>query len=168
MGYDFNADEIFRIAEQIEKNGADFYSRVAAKVADAPMKSLFTDFSSMEKEHEKIFSAMRSTLAEKDREGTTFDPEDEGAQYLQTLAGVSVLDDKVKKAFALLEGLSGKEGLRSALTAAIDLEKESVVFYLGMKELVPARLGKDKLEGILKEEMRHIRVLGARLLSLKK
>jgi len=37
-----------------------------------------------------------------------------------------------------------------------------------MKELVPERLGKDKLDWIIKEEMRHIRILGARLLSLKK
>lgn len=168
MGFEFTADEIFRIAEQIERNGADFYSRIAEKVSDGPMRSLFMELSSMEKGHEKIFSAMRSGLSGQEREGTTFDPADEGADYLRTLAGMSVMDDKVKKAFGLLEGFSGQEGLAEALKAAIDLEKESVIFYLGMKELVSARQGKDRLDGILKEEMSHIRHLGAKLLSLKK
>jgi rubrerythrin len=168
MGYEFNADEIFRIAEQIEKTGADFYSLVAARVKDAQMRSLFMDLSSMEKEHEKVFSSMRSRLSEQEREENTFDPTQESSAYLQTLAEMSVVDDKANKAFGVLEGLSGPEGLAGALKAAIDLEKESVIFYLGMKELVPARFGKDKLEGILKEEMSHIRLLGARLLSMKK
>ena len=31
MGIDFNADEVFEIAEQIERNGAKFYRNVAEK-----------------------------------------------------------------------------------------------------------------------------------------
>jgi rubrerythrin len=168
MGYDFNADEIFRIAEQIERNGADFYSRFAEKTTDPPMRSLFTELASMEAHHEKTFSSMRSGLSERDREEGAFDPAEESAAYLQTLAGMSVVDDRAKKAFGLVEAASGPEGLASALRAAIDLEKESVVFYLGMKELVPGRLGKDKLDEIIKEEMKHIRILGSKLLSLGK
>jgi rubrerythrin len=168
MAYDFNADEVFGIAEEIERNGADFYSRIAAKIADGPMRSLFRELSSMEKQHEKVFSSLRAALSEQERESTTFDPSREASAYLKALAGISVVDDKAKKAFLLLEGLSGEEGLTNALKAAIDLEKESVAFYLGMKEFVPARLGRDRLEGILKEEMGHIRLLGERLLSLKR
>jgi rubrerythrin len=168
MAHDFNADEVFRIAEQIERNGADFYGQIAIKVAGDPISRLFQELSSMEKEHEKLFSSMRSTLSDQEREGATFDPEQENLQYLQALAGVSVLDDRTKRAFSLIESLAGEDGVKSGLKAAIDLEKDSVVFYLGMKELVPERLGKDKLDWIIKEEMRHIRILGARLLSLKK
>jgi rubrerythrin len=168
MAHDFNADEVFKIAEQIERNGADFYAQIAKKVSGDPISRLFQELSSMEKEHEKLFSSMRSGLSDQEREGTTFDPEQESLQYLQALAGMSVLDDRTKKAFSLIESLSGEEGLKSGLKTAIELEKDSVVFYLGMKELVPERLGKDKLDWIIKEEMRHIRILGARLLSLKK
>jgi len=168
MANEFTADEVFRIAEQIERNGADFYGQIAEKVSGDPISRLFRELASMEKEHEKTFSAMRSSLSDEEREGTTFDPDQEGPQYLEALAGVSVLDDRVKKAFSLIATLSGDDILRDGLKAAIDLEKDSVVFYLGMKELVPDRLGKDKLDWIIKEEMRHIRILGARLLSHKK
>jgi rubrerythrin len=45
------------------------------------------------------------------------------------------------------------------LKSAIEAEKDSIVFYLGMKEGVPEKLGKGRLEAIIKEEMGHIRVL---------
>jgi rubrerythrin len=55
--------------------------------------------------------------------------------------------------------------MKDILKAAIGAEKDSIVFYLGMKELVPAKLGKDKIDDIIKEEMSHIRLLSARLLK---
>ena len=36
-----------------------------------------------------------------------------------------------------------------------------------MKELVPERLGKDKVDAIIKEEMDHIRILAGKLKDLK-
>ena len=55
----------------------------------------------------------------------------------------------------------GREGkrIRRILLAAIGLEKDSIIFYLGMKELVPENLGKNRIDKIIKEEMGHIRLL---------
>jgi rubrerythrin len=36
-----------------------------------------------------------------------------------------------------------------------------------MKDLVPDHLGKDKLDEIIKEEMKHIRILNDKLIDLK-
>jgi rubrerythrin len=49
---------------------------------------------------------------------------------------------------------------------AMDMEKDSIVFYLGMKEMVPERLGKDRIDGIIKEEMGHLALLGKELAAL--
>jgi rubrerythrin len=168
MAYNFNADEILRVAEQIERNGADFYNRLASKTADPEMNRFFLDLASMEREHEKVFSSMKSNLSDQERAAVIFDPEDESSQYLQALAEISVIDDKARDAFALAEGASGKEGVTKALRAAIDLEKDSVVFYLGLKELVPRHLGKDRVDEIIREEMTHIRLLAGKLTSLKR
>jgi rubrerythrin len=46
------------------------------------------------------------------------------------------------------------------------MEKDSIVFYLGMKELVPERLGKNRIDGIIKEEMGHLASLGTELATL--
>ncbi|MBW2647709.1 MAG: hypothetical protein JRE23_16340 [Deltaproteobacteria bacterium] len=49
----------------------------------------------------------------------------------------------------------GREGkrIRRILRAAIGLEKDSTIFYLGMKELVPENLGKNRIDKIIKEVM---------------
>lgn len=46
--------------------------------------------------------------------------------------------------------------------------KDSIVFYLGMKEMVPENFGKAKIDAIIKEEMTHIKLLSKELVALKK
>jgi rubrerythrin len=168
MGYDFNADEVFEIAEQIEKNGANFYREMAEKFPDVAIRQLFLELASMEDKHEKLFISMRKDLSDKEREPTVFDPENESVQYLMALADLRVFDEKAKEDFILPEELTEKEKMKRTLQEAINREKESIVFYLGMKELLPVRLGKDKIDDIIKEEMGHTRLLSNRLMSLPK
>jgi len=156
MGIDFNADEVFEIAEQIERNGANFYRSVAEKVADSNKKQLLSDLAEMEDEHEQTFKNLRSELSQDEKTMTTFDPEDEAANYLRALAETRVFYEKK------IDTSSFEEILKTAITA----EKDSIVFYLGMKDVVPAHLGKQKLDDIIKEEMGHIRLLSKELLEL--
>ncbi|MFY9705943.1 MAG: rubrerythrin, partial [Desulfobacterales bacterium] len=58
--------------------------------------------------------------------------------------------------------------MEKILKAAIEAEKDSIVFYLGMKNAVPEKLGRDRIEAIIKEEMGHIRLLSRELAQLKK
>jgi rubrerythrin len=157
MGIDFNADEVFEIAEQIERNGAKFYRSVAEKVTDADKKQLLINLAEMEDEHEQTFKNLRSQLSTDEKIQTTFDPQGESELYLQALADTRIFYEKQ------VDTSSIKEVLKSAITA----EKDSIVFYVGMKEVVPAHLGKDKLDDIIKEEMDHITLLSKELLQLK-
>lgn len=159
MSYDFNADEVFEIAEQIERNGVRFYREAAENISDASVHSLFLDLAAMEAEHEKVFASMRADLADEEREHTVFDPEGEAALYLRALADFQVFGKEEEENFILSGDLIEQEKIRKILKAAIGLEKESIVFYLGMKELVPTKFGKDKIDKIIKEEMGHIRFL---------
>jgi rubrerythrin len=158
MSIDFNADEVFEIAEQIERNGAKFYRRSAEKTTDANKKKLLIQLAEMEDEHEQTFKNMRSKLSENEKIVTTFDPEGESELYLRALADTRVFYEKEIPASSM------KEILKTAIIA----EKDSIVFYLGMKDVVPARLGKNKLDEIIKEEMGHIRLLSKELLELTK
>jgi rubrerythrin len=65
------------------------------------------------------------------------------------------------------ELFTGKETMEDILLMAMGVEKGSIVFYLGMKELVPQRLGKDRIDGIMTEEMGHIAILSKELTFLK-
>lgn len=166
MGYEFNADEIFEIAEQIERNGAMFYRQMAGNISDVPIRQLFLDLAAMEDEHEKVFISMREDLSYKEREPTVFDPEGESALYLRALADLRVFDEKAKEDFILPEELTEKEKMKIIFHEAINREKESIVFYLGIKELVQENLGKEKIDHIIGEEMKHIRLLSNKFSSL--
>jgi len=156
MGIDFNADEVFEIAEQIERNGAKFYRNVAEKVTDASKKKLLVDLAEMEDEHEQTFKSLRSELSLDEKIQTTFDPDGESERYLRALADTRIFYEKE------VDTTSFEEILKSAITA----EKDSIVFYLGMKNVVPTHLGKQKLDDIIKEEMEHISLLSKELLEL--
>jgi rubrerythrin len=158
MSFVFNADEIFEMALEIEKNGEKFYRESARKVKDSEAEDLLTKLADMEIEHQKVFSGMRSALSETDRQAMTFDPNSEAGPYLASLADTKVFFGKDIDT-SKLEGI---------FKAALVAEKDSIAFYLGMKDLVPTGSGKAKLEDIIKEEMRHIRILGERLAALKK
>jgi len=158
MSYDFNADEIFEMAEQIERNGASFYRKAAESINDPAEKKLLLDFAEMEDEHEKTFADLRAGLAEKEKTSTVFDPEGEAALYLRALADTRVFFEKK------IDTSSMEEILKEAILA----EKDSIVFYLGMKEMVPENFGKTKIDAIIKEEMTHIKLLSGKLVALKK
>lgn len=157
MSYDFNADNIFEIAEQLERNGAAFYRDAAASVTDTDVKEFLLEFAAMEDEHEKTFISLRKELSAAEKAPTVFDPNNESALYLKALADTRVFFKKEIDT-STVEGI-----FKSAITA----EKDSIVFYLGMKDLVPSTLGKDKMDIIIREEMGHIRVLSQKLAALK-
>jgi len=157
MGLGFNADEIFEMAEQIERNGAKYYREAAEAVTNEADKKFLVELAVMEDDHEVTFADLRKNLAADEKEAVTFDPEDEAAQYLKALADTRVFYQKDID-------LSSMEGI---LKGAITAEKDSIVFYLGMKDLGGGTRGKDRIDAIIKEEMKHIKLLSSRLLAGK-
>ena len=158
MGYEFNANEVFIMAEKMERNGAEFYQNAANEVSDSEKKTFLQGLDEMEVQHEKTFSAMRAELSDEEKKSTVFDPNGEAVLYLNALADTRVFFQKEID-------ITSMEGI---LRAAIEAEKDSIIFYLGMKAGVPENLGKDKIEHIIREEMGHVRVLSNELAALKK
>jgi rubrerythrin len=159
MGITFNALEIFEMAEQIERNGIKFYHKAAKGVPDKDTRQMLTDLAAMEAEHEKTFAGMRKQLSDEELELRVFDPDNEIALYLQAMADGHVFDLKKDPS----RHLTGTESVEDILKLAIEAEKDSIVFYLGLKDFVPVRAGKDKVEAIIKEEMGHIAVLNQKM-----
>lgn len=159
MGMQFNADEIFEMAEQIERNGAKFYRRAAEGTRQEAARKTLAGLATWEEQHLKTFGAMRAELSSQERKAVTFDPYDEGALYLKAMADGRVFDTKADPAAKL----TGKETLPQILQTAIGLEKDSIAFYLGLREMVPEKLGKDRIDKIIKEEMGHIATLSKQM-----
>jgi len=159
MGIIFNIDETLQMAIQIEKNGNAFYQKAARATTDNALKKLFKDLANMEDLHEKYFLKLKKELTAKERVQDVYDPDAEGVLYLNAFASGHIFkvdNDPARE-------LTGDETMADILDIAIGLEKDSVVFYLGIKEMVPENLGKAKVEIIIKEEMKHIRLLSEQM-----
>jgi rubrerythrin len=158
MAFSFNSDEVFEIAEQIEINGSEFYSKAAVSVSDPAHRKLLEELAAVEMVHFDIFTEMRKSLSDSEKQSAVPDPYDEATLYLKALSDTKVF---YKKTIDI-------SSFEAILISAIEREKDSIVFYVGMKELVPARIGKERIDAIIDEEKKHITRLAAELLSLKK
>ncbi|MFA6186538.1 MAG: ferritin family protein [Phycisphaerae bacterium] len=155
MSVSFTAFEIFEIAEQIERNAAKFYRKAAEKTADKAMRHFFGQLAEMEDNHEKAFAEMRKNLVDDARDTMAFDPGNEMAYYLKAMATNAGWEGKVLPGIEL----AGSETPKQILAAAIGAERASIDYYLGLKTFVPSQAGKDKVEKIIKEEMKHVIML---------
>jgi len=161
MAVTFNADEIFEMAEQIERNGAAFYREAADKSADEKMKDMLLSLASMEDTHLEIFKEMRQQLGPREKEQLTYDPDNQAMLYLQVIADGHGFEGKKSPT----DKLTGNESKREILEIAVEAEKNSVVFYTGLKELISVNAGRDKVENIIREELGHLALLKTYLAS---
>lgn len=156
-GIAFNVDEVFGMAEQIERNGAKFYRKAAEQLP--ANKDFLLRLAVMEDEHLQTFSDMHAKFAADAAESTVFDPDNQAESYIRAMADTHVFDMTKDPG----EALKGDETMADIAKTAIGLEKESIAFYVGLRELVPTALGSEKIDAIIREEWRHVAVLSQEL-----
>ena len=159
----FNADEVFEMAIRIEENGAAFYRKAAGLQSDAENRAFLEKLAAMEDGHKATFIEIRKTLTDKDKDGKVFDPQDELSQYLAAMSDTHGGEGSPSAA----DSLTGTETIEELLTTAIGLEKESVLFYLGIKDMVSPEYGLESIDDIIREERGHIAQLTSLLGKLK-
>ena len=97
---------------------------------------------------------MRAELSEEEKERVIIDRDDQAAMYLQAAA-----DTHVFNLNEISDLLKGNESPLEVLQIALGFEKDTIVFFLAMRELVPESLGKGKVDKIIHEEMNHVAVI---------
>jgi len=161
--YDFNAEEVLEMAVRIEENGAAFYRKAASLQSDATNCQFLEKLASMEDRHKVVFEKMKKSLSETEKTETVFDPEGPLSLYLASMADRHSGEGSPMVA----EALTGEEKMDEIVTIAIGLEKESILFYDGLRDMVPLKYGKGKIDEIIREERKHIVQLSAFLKGLK-
>lgn len=159
----FNADEIYEMAEQIERNGAAFYRKAAENTEGPDLRKVMLELAAMEDDHEKSFHNMRSELPTRQRTEEKFDPTGEGALYLHAMVQGKIFDLKASPA----DDLTGSEEAGDILRAAIEMEKDSVIFYLTIKKMIPNNGGKDRIDDIIEQEVGHVALLSSQLSAVE-
>jgi rubrerythrin len=159
MSANFNADEILEMAAQIETKGAKFYRKAAKH--NVAGRELLLQIAAQEDVHYRTFADMRKALAPSEKGG--YDPYGETDLYVKAMVDGYAFEMNKDPA----EALTGKETLSDILKSAIQMEKDSIVFYLGLKQMVPPAFGGEKLDAVVKEEMTHIAWLSHKRAELK-
>ncbi|MBN1671350.1 MAG: ferritin family protein [Kiritimatiellae bacterium] len=159
MAAPFNPDEIFEIAEQIERNGIAFYRQAAGLQATGACRDLFLDLAKQEGEHLATFIALRKELAAAGARGLELSDDETAAKYLQAIAGGYVFDLQAGADNAL----SGKETLVGIVKFAMKKEEDSIILYLGMKDMLAGASEKDKIQAVIREEQKHLTDLAAQI-----
>ena len=155
MSLQFTAESIFEIGVQIEKNGKTFYLESAKRTTDDTVKTLFTELAAWENTHIELFQQLQGELPDNLRGNNLFDPDDEFSTYLQAAADSHVFVASTDIARLAAQCKSPTEALDLALT----FEKDSVVYYTTMKKVVSKHFGREKIDLLIDEELKHIAIL---------
>jgi len=162
MGIPLSSDEALEIAQRMENNGARFYRKAAELKVLEKEKDVLLKLAAMEDDHEKLFREMQDELPDEERSKKALDPFGEMQMYLQAMADMSGGEGSLKA----IESLTGDESLSAILSKAIELEKESILYYLGLKDMVPSESAKTSIDEVIREERSHIVTLKKELDSL--
>ncbi len=157
MDEPITADHAFQMAERIELKGQQFYILAANLIRASGARQTLSMLGDMEAQHASRFAAMRKRLGSQLAPG--IDPDGETAAYLKALLAGKFFDDQIGPQ----DYLRGGESRQDILLTAIGMEKETIVFYEGVKQIVAAKEDREALEAIIGEEMGHISKLAGML-----
>lgn len=150
----YNAYEIIEMAKKMERNAAAFYSKASEKVENQEAKRLLSDLAEMEKVHEVVFEDLKSLFSDAEWSKMNIDSDNEMLHYLESMADNIIFDAKSDE-----KEIADMSDIDYVFRFAVGKEKQSVLYYMGIKQLVPDELGRDKIEEIIKEEMKHVAIL---------
>jgi rubrerythrin len=148
----FEASQALEMAMKIEENGEAFYKAAAEKSDDAEIVELFEDLAARERRHYEVFKDMAQEVGPP--------PEPSGEEIGDYASFLKVaLDHAVfvgpDKALRMAEEARDR---KAVLRAAMGLEKDTMLFYYDLREMV-ADVDRATVSDIINEEKQHLRRL---------
>ena len=155
----FKPSEILKIALRIEENGSEYYLEAKERASTPEMAGLFGFLAEEEVRHLELFSKMLSGIG-KEKVAESYAGEHDA--YIRALAGSHVFTrDSVGK-----EMVARANDEKEILEFALGFEKDSILLYYEMLDLVPASKRK-VVEEVIREEKSHVRKLNEIRASLR-
>jgi len=148
MNRTFKADEIVNFAINIEINGKEFYKTVAAMLKKSAVKEAFLWLAGEEEKHMKIFEEMYSEL------DSHVQPESHPGEYGEYVRAL-VKENVFTKNNMVKEMVSKSITAAPALQLALKFEKDTILFFIEMKNFVPVSQQKT-IDNLIEEEKKHI------------
>ena len=160
MGVLFSASELIDIAIGIERSGAVFYDSLARSARNEIAKGIYEHLAREERRHLETFQRMLASLTDSPSSDTYTEEYD---HYLKALVDSAVFTDDQAAREMAQKVSSDAEAIQIALGA----EKDSILFYSNLRDLV-FRTDREVIHSIIEEEMSHVRQLTTLKESLSK
>ncbi len=142
----FEPSEVFQFAIRIEEGGEKFYRKMAERLNDAEVKSLFSTLADEEVKHKKTYEAMVAKIED-------YEPvESYPGEYFAYLRAYA--DNILFTPSQMDEAIAKTKDAAAALKFAIDRELDSILYYQEVKNLVPKNQ-QGLIDKIIEEERRH-------------
>ena len=151
MSISFSGSELINIAIGIERRGIAFYEVMGRSTKNAVARDVFQYLADMERHHVRVFQDM---LGEADKYQLPETHAGEYTAYLQSLVDSAVFTDDMVTSEMATRAESDIETLELAVSA----EKDSILFYYEMKDIMPER-AQPTVNKIIAEEKAHLRQL---------
>ena len=151
MSISFSGSELINIAIGIERRGIAFYDIMVRSTQNATAGDVFQYLADMERQHIRIFQDM---LGDADKYQMPETQAGEYAAYLQALVDSAVFTDDMATSEMATRASSDIE----AMELAIGAEKDSLLFYYEMRDIMPQR-ARPTVDKIIAEEKSHLRQL---------
>jgi rubrerythrin len=156
MGNIFAGSEIVEMGIQIEKNGRDFYTALTAQATSEKASAMYKFLAGEEEKHIAVFQGLLGRVEKYEPQGLDAD---EYYAYMNALASGYIFTRKDQGAQAAKKIRSDRE----AVDMGIGFEKDSIIFYEGMKKVVPQHDHK-VVDQMIVQEQGHLK----QLVDLKK
>ncbi|MCL0092317.1 ferritin family protein [Dehalococcoidia bacterium] len=151
MSISFSTSELINIAIDIERRGMAFYDVMSQSTENAEARDLFRHLGEMERQHVQIF---RDMPGEAGKYQPSESDTEEYAAYLKALVDSAVFTDDLITSGMVANADSDIE----ALQLAIGAEKDAILFYYLMRDIMPPRTH-PVVNKIIAEEKLHLRQL---------
>ena len=158
----YSAKEILEIAINVERNGVLFYTKAAELLEDSELKELLLRLAEWEKSHIIIFEQIQQSIKPYLSKLGMFDPAEQMAINPKAMSTLSVFAMKPY----LGRILHGVKSRNEILQQALKFERDSIVFFQGLKNFCKNAAGIDKLDDIICEEQKHCKIIEQSLKEL--
>ncbi|PLV57625.1 ferritin family protein [Thermotoga sp. SG1] len=144
----FSAKELLNIAVRVEKDGEEFYRKLAERFEKPDIKEFFSYMARQEAEHARTFESIGEELGVD--EETYLNLED-AEEYLKSFVEGRFFPDTVT-----MEKYLKEKSVEEAIDFSISVEKETIIFYYEILELLRNERAKDLVRSIINQEKQHV------------
>jgi len=152
----FGVLEVLKIAERLEHNGRQFYTKMAKLFAETRCRNLCEDLADFRGGRETTLVRQRKHFHEQKAGFMSNDTCDYFRSHPDVIADLSVFADK----FYPPHTLTGHESLSEIVKDAITRTREAVIFYRGLKDFARNQETRALINQFIEEEIRYICTLG--------